>query len=117
MAILSQRQATVLFHLVLGLVVLFESGMTVYRVLALHARNPLGAHLALLAAVEAIGALLFLFPSTVRIGGWILLAVFLFAMFTHGFLQELQLLVYAVGVILILVSGTSYGLPTFRKSR
>ncbi len=117
MPILSQRQATIVFHLILGLVVLFESGTAVYRTLSLHAPTLLGAHLALLAAIEAIGALLFLLPSTVRIGGWILIAVFLFAVFTHGLLQELPLLVYGVGVILVMTSGASYGIPFSRKSR
>ncbi len=117
MAILSQRQAVVLFHLVLGLVVLYESGATVYRVFSLHAQNPLGSHLALLAIIEAIGAILFLLPSTVRIGGWILIAVFLFAIFTHGFFRELPLLVYGVGVILVMTSGASYGISSFGRSK
>ncbi len=117
MAILSQRQAVVLFHLILGLVVLYESGATVYRVFSLHAQNPLGSHPALLAMIEAIAALLFLLPSTVRIGGWILIVVFSIAIFTHGFLQELPLLVYAVGVILVMTSDSSYGITFSRKSR
>ncbi len=102
MAIISQARAFLLFHLMLGLVVFVESALTVYRVLSVHLNNPLGAHLALLAGIEAIAALLFIIPRTVKVGSWLLLAVFVFALIVHGIQNELALLVYAAGVILVM---------------
>jgi ClpA/ClpB-like protein len=92
-----------LFWTTLGIVVLIES---VKPILPLLAGAESGkAHVAALAAVEIIGALLFLVPKTMRYGAWLLLAVFAVAAIAHLVRGEFpgSLFVYAAGTILVLV--------------
>jgi hypothetical protein len=64
-------------------------------------------HVALLASVEAMAALLFVIPKTMRVGGVCLLAVFTFAFVLHGTQREFasQLLLYVAAVSFITVHG------------
>lgn len=65
------------------------------------------SHVAILAAAEAIAALLFLLPHTMRAGGIGLLVVFLLAFTLHALRGEFasQLLLYAAAVTFIVVHG------------
>jgi len=87
-----------LFHAILGLGLLIMSLQTLVHALReLHGDH---RHLALVAGLEAAGAVLFLIPRTIRWGGFILLVVLLVGFaepLTRGEL-ELQRLVYAAGV-------------------
>lgn len=76
--------------------------------------NPLGSHLAILAGIEAIAALLFLYPRTLKIGSVLLLLIFLFAIIVHGIPDELELIVYAAGVIFVTVHGSAYSKDLIR---
>ena|SRR2546423_5694954 len=112
------RRAFIAFHLTLGVVVVAESLITV-----LHASGVVGARhpnhvLALFAGVEVIAALLFLWPATLRVGAWSLLLIFVVAIAFHGLHGELQLtlLVYAVGVILVMVHGSAFGKGSLHQS-
>ena len=64
-------------------------------------------HVAALASVEAVAALLFLVPSTMRVAGACLLAVFALAFALHAARGEFasQLVLYAAGVTFIVVHG------------
>lgn len=64
-------------------------------------------HVAALASVEAVAALLFLVPSTMRVAGVCLLAAFALAFVLHLTRGEFasQLLLYAAGVTFIMVHG------------
>ena len=66
----------------LGLVIAAESIFTAWNAYPdIHAAGHHGLHAWVrltLGSVEAVGALLFLLPSTLLAGGWILLAVFFF---------------------------------------
>jgi hypothetical protein len=73
-----------------------------------HGVNPLGSHLAIVAGAEAAAALLFLVPRTLRLGGVLLLAIFAFAVVVHGVQHELDLLVYAAGVLFVSVHGSAF---------
>ncbi|MGB2868780.1 MAG: hypothetical protein WBD36_10030 [Bacteroidota bacterium] len=108
MASLSLRRSFVMFHLVLGLIILMKSLNTVLNVVQGHTTNALGSHLALLALVEAVAAVLFLIPKTLKAGAWALIVVFLVAMAVHGIQHELDLLVFAAGVMFIRVHGAAY---------
>jgi len=73
MADVTARRALVVLHLTLAIVVIVESVWAL-----LHALEDLSGHLhyAAAAGLQLVGALLFLVPRTVRVGGWILVATF-----------------------------------------
>jgi hypothetical protein len=64
--------------------------------------------LTLLAIVEALAAVFFVLPKTVRAGGGVLLIIFAIALVIHGIREELTLLVYAAGVLLVMIEGGTY---------
>jgi len=105
------RRSFIIFHLTLGVVVLAQSLITVFQInrsdFSKHAR--LGV--AVLAGAEALAALLFIVPATLRVGAVVLLAIFFFAIAFHGLHGELQstLLVYAAGVFFVMTHGSAFG--------
>jgi hypothetical protein len=93
-------------RVVLGLVVVWQSLVTL---LAGFHPGSWHAHLAAvvrgLAVVEIAAALLFLIPATVRVGGWLLLGVFVIAIALHLLHGEWgfgALLVYTTAVWVVL---------------
>ncbi len=101
------RRSFTAFHLVLGLGILWLSVRSV--IWAVHPgegghHNP---HVAVLAAVEAIGALLFLVPQTLRLGAALLLLTIGVATVVHAFSGEwrIDLLIYAAGVWFVAVQA------------
>ncbi|HTO94715.1 MAG TPA: hypothetical protein VMM80_10065 [Bacteroidota bacterium] len=100
-----QSRMFVVFHLALGVVLLYASGMTVLR------DGSGNMHVRLMAGIEAVGAVLFLLPKTVRTGAWVLLLVIVVAFVFHSSLGEWRgdLIVYAAGVALIAAHGPTYG--------
>jgi hypothetical protein len=104
----SFRSAFVVFHLMLGAVVFLQSVGTVLRATSGHLADVMRSHLLLLALAEAIAAILFLLPKTGRIGGGVLLIIFAIALAVHGIRGELSLLVYAAGVVLVMIEGGTY---------
>ena len=92
-------RAFLLFRTALGVVVLIESVRT-----ALHALHG-GRHpVILLAAIEAVGAVLFLVPRSLVAGAVLMLAAFAIAFVVHGVQGDfnLALLVFAAGTWLVL---------------
>ncbi len=98
----------VLFRIILGAVIFLESISVVLGATRSHAASALGSHLTILAVAEAVAAVLFLIPRTARAGGGILLAILLFAIYVHGLRGELPLLVYAAGVVMVMIEGGTY---------
>jgi len=99
------RRIFIVFHVALGVVILYGAGM-----LAL--RDGFGnVHIRLMGAVEAVGAALFLIPGTLRTGAWLLLLTIVAAFAFHASLGEWRgdLVVYAAGVSLVAVHGPTYG--------
>jgi hypothetical protein len=94
------------FHLVLGLALLWGSVHTV-----LHAGDDL--HARAIGSVEAVGAVLFLIPRTLRPGAMILLVIILLAAALHAARGEWRpdLLVYAAGVALVAVHASVRPVP------
>jgi hypothetical protein len=105
------RRSFIAFHLTLGAVVLVESLITVLRAHGAGGASHARLGVAVLAGAEAVAALLFILPATLRLGAVSLLAIFLFAVAFHGLHGELQLtlLVYAAGVFFVMVHGSAFG--------
>ena len=74
------------------------------------------SHLAVLAGGEAIAALLFLVPRTMRIGGLCLLVIFFVAFIFHAAHGEFasQLILYGATVAYVVVHGAQSALNTLR---
>ena len=101
------RRSFVSFHCVLAAVVFLQSIITV-----LHAYAGQSGHgLAWFAGAEAVAAILFLVPATMRIGAMFLLLIFGVAIVLHGLQGELQLslAVYIAGVVLVMAHGSAFG--------
>jgi hypothetical protein len=105
---LALRRSFAFFHATLAVVIFLQSIRTIWDVQQHHAANPLGSHLALLAGAEALAALLFLIPRTLRAGGVLLLLIFGIAIIAHGITNELGLIVYAAGVVFVMVHGSAF---------
>lgn len=98
------RRAFMVFHAVLGGALLVMSHNTLFH--ALHEQGV--SHLTLVAALEMVGAILLLIPRTLKVGGLALLVVLVPGFVVHLTRGEweLQLLVYAAGVWLVMAYGT-----------
>jgi len=115
------RRSFIIFHLVLGLGLLIGSAETLLHALGHavghsdHAYN----HLAVVAGLEAMGAVLFLLPGTLRAGGIILLITILGAWAVHSLRGELRfdLLIYAAGTWLVMVHGAAWGAGAAARRR
>ncbi len=57
---------------------------------------------------EAVAAILFLIPATLRVGGWALMVIFAWAILLHswhGYLNQLPLVIYGAGVFAVMTLG------------
>ena len=104
----SFRTTFAIFRVTLGVVVFLQSVGAVLRAHAGGVVVAMRSHLLILAVAEALSAILFLIPKTTKAGGGILLVVFAIVLFVHGVRGELTLLVYAAGVVLVMIQGGSY---------
>ena len=99
-------RAFILLWWTLGVALLFGSVQTVRW--AAHANHGAHSHLALLAGVEALGAVLFLIPRALRLGAALLLLTLAVAFGFHALRHEFRwdLLVYAAAVLFVAVHGS-----------
>ena len=99
-----------IFYYTLGIVVCLQSVQTAWYSAGIGTAYPPNIPLICLAGAEAIAAILFLIPATMKIGAWILLVIFGIAILIHGHNGELHstLFVYAAGVLLILVGRSTF---------
>jgi hypothetical protein len=106
----SVRRAFLAFHVTLGVVLLILSAMTLRRAMAAGAGGP-EHHVAILAAIEGVAALLFLIPGTMRVGGAGLLLTFAVAIVIHATRGEFPgpLLIYAAGTAFVMAHGSAWG--------
>ena len=104
----SLRRSFVAFHLTLASVVLVQSVSTAIK--AFWVEPDANWHLFSLASVEAVAAILFVIPATLRVGGTALCLVFFVAFTLHAIIGEfeLHLLVYFAGTLFILFHGAGY---------
>ena len=98
------RPAFVGFHLILGLALLWASIHTIVHL------GPADLHARIIGGLEAIGAIAFLIPKTLRFGAGLLLVSLLGALLLHAARGEPRpdLLIYAAGVWLVAVHGSAY---------
>jgi hypothetical protein len=91
---------------VLGTMLLAYSVRTAWHALAASG-NAANLHVAILGSLEAVAALLFLVPRTMRLGGAALLVVFALAFVLHAARGEFgsQLLLYAAAVTFVMAHG------------
>ncbi len=104
------RHAFVALHVVLGVVIFVQSMATAVHSsgwLPGHARN---IQLLALGSIEALLAILFLLPRTVRIGALGLMIVLALAIVVHASMGEFPagLIVYAAGVAYVGIHGPAY---------
>ena len=104
----SLRRSLVGFHLTLASVVLVQSVSTAFK--AFWVEPDANWHLFSLASVEAVAAILFVIPATLRFGGIVLCLVFSVAFTAHAIVGEFELglLVYGAGTVFILFHGAGY---------
>ena len=102
------RRSFIAFHLVLGLGLLAGSIQTLLHALAPENIHTLShQHLAVIAAAEAVGAVLFLLPRVSRAGALLLVAVIGLGFVAHSLRGEWRpdLAIYAAGVWLVYAMG------------
>jgi uncharacterized membrane protein YphA (DoxX/SURF4 family) len=104
------RRAFMIFHAVLGGVLLLMSHNVLFHSLHEHGFG----HLTFVAALQLVGAVLLLIPRTLKIGGVALLVVLIPGFIVHLTRGEweLQLLIYAAAVYFVMVHGAAWGRAT-----
>ena len=101
------RRAFLIFHLTLCLALLWASVHTLLHL------GPTDLHARIIGSIEAVGAVAFLIPRTLRFGGALLLLSLIGALLVHAGMGDWRpdLLVYAAGVVLVIVHGSAYQHP------
>lgn len=105
-------RAFLTLYVTLGLVVLVQSVQTILEAQRGAGAGPDRLHAVILGAIEALAALLFLVPRTMRVGAAALLAIFALAFGLHTLRGDLHLtlLVYSAGALFVRVHGVrGYG--------
>ena len=103
------RRSFITFHLVLGIGLLALSVETLLHALA-PANLATHKHIAAIAGIEGVGALLFLIPRTLRVGAVLLLITVGGAFLMHGIRGEWRadLAIYTAGVWFVLAHGSGW---------
>ena len=98
------RRAFLIFHLILGLALLWGSVHTLLHL------GPTDLHARIVGSVEAVGAVAFLIPRTLRFGGALLVLSIVGGFLVHAGMGDWRpdLLVYAAGVVLVTLHGSAY---------
>jgi uncharacterized membrane protein YphA (DoxX/SURF4 family) len=105
------RRAFILFHITLSAVIFLQSLLTVLHTAGSPKLQHNGIALIILAGAEAVAALLFLLPFTMRLAGASLLLIFAVAIVIHTIRGEFPsaLLVYAAGGVFVMAHGSAFG--------
>jgi hypothetical protein len=97
--VIGRSASITLFTIVLSLVIFVESSFAIIGAIRSTTESHLNQFLPWFAGVEALAAAMLLWPRTVRVAGWLLLLVFAMALIIHGPANQLEIFVYAAGVI------------------
>ena len=103
------RRAFTVFHYVLGLGIAFLAARTaIDGVTGAHSLPPL---LVIGAGIEALGAVLFMFPRTLRVGGTIMLLTMTTVLILDSLSRHwrIDLLIYLAGTYYVMVHGAAWG--------
>ena len=100
------RQSFTVLHVALGLILVVEGTLTLVHALSVHHDS----HPVAFGTVEAMAALLFIWPRTIRLGGCILFCAFLIAAVVHLLRGEFpsEHLVYAVAALFVMIHGSGW---------
>jgi hypothetical protein len=103
------RRSFIAFHLVLGVGLFVASIETLAHALA-PGNWPTHRPIALLAGVEALGAILFLVPRTLKVGALVLVVTIGHAFVVHGLEGAWQpdLAIYAAGAWFVFAHGSGW---------
>lgn len=112
----TNKWAYCVFHYTLAIVVFVQSILAVIHSIHEPLEGHLGKVLPWFAGLEALAAILLVIPKTLKIGGWILLAIFAIALIVHGPLQGAPLIVYAAGMILLMFYSPNEAKATNRSN-
>jgi hypothetical protein len=108
MAAPTLRRAFTVFRLVLGLGILFLAARTaIDGVTGAHGLQPLWV---IGGSIEALGAALFMFPRTLRVGGTIMLLTMTTVLILDSLSRHLRidLLIYLAGTYYVIVHGAAW---------
>ena len=107
-------RAFVVLWWTLGLVIFY---LSVHTLVQGTTSSPHDVHAIIIGGLEAVAALLFVVPKTIRIGAVGLLAIIALAFALHALRGEFAapFLVYAAGVFFVLVHGP-VGVTSFRNT-
>jgi uncharacterized membrane protein HdeD (DUF308 family) len=99
---MDRARASTALYVALGLILVIEAVLTLRHALSVHHDQ----HLALVAVTQGIGALLFIWPRTMRIGACLLVCLFLISAVVHAFRGEFasEHLVSAIAVSFIMLT-------------
>lgn len=100
----SAHRLSRVLHLALGLILVVEGALTLRHAMSEHH----DLHLVAVATAQILAALLFTWPRTVRIGGWVLVAMFVISAgdrLLRGDFPAAQL-VYVVAVLFMMLHGS-----------
>jgi uncharacterized membrane protein YphA (DoxX/SURF4 family) len=117
------RFSVPLLRWTLGLVVILESGQFVFSASAAHSFAKTGLPLWIrpaLGIVEILAAVLFLVPFTARLGGYLLIVIFVLAAvihLLHGQYGVEGLVVYAVAVLVCMAHRNGVALEAQHEGR
>jgi hypothetical protein len=111
-----EKCAMIALRWTLGIVITVESILTAWNAYPeIHVGGHHGVHAwvrLILGSVESVGAILFVLPATLFVGGWTLLTVFAFAILFHVLQGELFM-----GNLLIYAAATAACMAHARASR
>jgi hypothetical protein len=101
------RRSFLALHLALGLGLLYLSLRSAIHALSGPTGDP---HVVALGSIETLGALLFLLPPALRVGGVLLLLTLGFAALEHILLGQFRtdLLIYSAAVWFVMVHGPAW---------
>jgi len=105
----SEHQSPTLLHVALALIIAVEGAINLVH--GLSAQEDL--QLVAFGTAEAVGALVFIWPRSLRVGGCILVCTFLVAAVVHLLAGDFpsEHLVYAVAVLFVMTRGTGGRAP------
>ncbi len=111
------RGAFAVFHVVLGSGILFLAGRTVVD--GVTGAHPLSSLLLIGAGIEALGAVLFMFPRTLRIGGTIMLLTMTTVLILDSLSRHwrIDLLIYLAGTYYVMVHAAARGARSSLRAR
>ncbi|HEV2750584.1 MAG TPA: hypothetical protein VGV12_08690 [Gemmatimonadales bacterium] len=103
------RRSFIAFHLTLGVALLYLSLRTAVQAFV-SAGGHSDPHVGAVGVVETIGAVLFLVPRTLRVGGALLLLTLGLVLLVHALSGQFRadLMVYAAGTWFVMVHGSGW---------